>query len=168
MWHPRAVEIAHASGVGGPTMAGGSLRASAILQQLRSDGSRVTAARRALVDALVEADDHHVTADDLVAAVHRSAPAVHRSTVYRTLDALEQAGVVEHVHLGHGRAVYHLTDNRHHHLVCDRCGAVVQVPEAVVGPLRDELADDYGFVVSGRHFALPGVCRTCAALTPGG
>ncbi len=142
-------------------------RASTILQQLRSDGSRLTAARRALVQALVVADDHHVTADDLVAAVHRSAPAVHRSTVYRTLDALEQAGVVEHVHLGHGRAVYHLTDDRHHHLVCDRCGAVVQVPEAVVTRLHDELAQSYGFLVGGRHFALPGVCRACAALSPG-
>ena len=145
----------------------GSRRVGTILHQLRSDGSRLTAARRALVEALVEADDHHVTADDLVAAVHRSAPAVHRSTVYRTLDALEQAGVVEHVHLGHGRAVYHLTDDRHHHLVCDRCGTVVEVPEGVVAPLRDELADGYGFVVSGRHFALPGVCRACAALIPG-
>jgi len=121
-----------------------------------------------LVEALVEADNHHVTAEDLVAASHRSAPAVHRSTVYRTLDALEEAGVVEHVHLGHGRAVYHLTDDRHHHLVCDRCGAVVEVPEAVVGSLRDDLTERYGFVVSGRHFALPGVCRACAALTPVG
>ena len=143
-------------------------RARVILQQLRSDGSRLTAARRALVEALVQADDHHVTAEDLVDAVARSAPAVHRSTVYRTLDALEQAGVLEHVHLGHGRAVYHLTDDRHHHLVCDRCGTVVQVPEAVVTALRDELAEDYGFVVSGRHFALPGVCRVCAALIPAG
>lgn len=143
-------------------------RASAILQKLRADGTRVTAARRALVEALLDAADHHVTADDLVDVVHRSRPGVHRSTVYRTLDALEQAGVVEHVHLGHGRAVYHLTDDRHHHLVCDRCGAVVQVPEEVVAPLREELADGYGFVVNGRHFALPGVCRACAALTPDG
>ena len=160
VWQPRVVDAALNPDAG--------RRASTILQQLRSDGSRVTAARRALVEALVEADDHHVTADDLVAAVHRSAPAVHRSTVYRTLDALEQAGVVEHVHLGHGRAVYHLTDDRHHHLVCDRCGTVVEVPEAVVAPLRDELASHYGFVVGGRHFALPGVCRACAALTPAG
>ncbi|CAA9227792.1 MAG: hypothetical protein AVDCRST_MAG76-1062 [uncultured Acidimicrobiales bacterium] len=143
-------------------------RAAAILQQLRADGTRITAARRALVTALVDADDHHVTAEDLVDSVHRSTPAVHRSTVYRTLDALEQAGVVEHVHLGHGRAVYHLSGDRHHHLVCDRCGAVVQVPEALVAPLREQLADAYGFVVNGRHFALPGVCAACAALTPGG
>ncbi len=166
MWQPREVDALRAPAAGRPAGATDG-RASIILQQLRSDGSRVTAARKALVEALVEADDHHVTADDLVAAVHRSAPAVHRSTVYRTLDALEQAGVVEHVHLGHGRAVYHLTDDRHHHLVCDRCGVVVQVPEAVVAALRDELADGYGFVVGGRHFALPGVCRACAALTPG-
>ena len=141
-------------------------RTSVILQQLRRDGTRITAARRALVTALVDADGHHVTADDLVETVHRSIPVVHRSTVYRTLEAMEQAGVVAHVHLGHGRAVYHLSDDRHHHLVCDRCGAVVEVPEAVVAPLREQLAAGYGFVVNGRHFALPGVCRACAALNP--
>ena len=140
-------------------------RLDRILDRLRENGGRITTARRALVTALVEAEGH-VTADDLAELVQRSHPDVHRSTIYRTLDALEDLDVVDHVHLGHGRAVYHLSDDRHHHLVCDRCGSVVQVPEAVVAPLRDQLVDGYGFVVNGRHFALPGVCRACSALTP--
>jgi len=139
-------------------------RAERILQLLRADGIRITLARRALVQALVSAPDHHVTADDLADAVNRARPDVHRSTVYRTLDALEQAGVIEHVHLGHGRAVYHLTDDRHLHLVCERCGGVAEVPESVFGPLKECLQIDHGFVVDSRHFALPGLCQTCAQL----
>ncbi len=61
---------------------------------------------------------------------------MHESTVYRFLDELERLGVVDHVHLGHGPAVYHLASDAHHHLVCDRCGAVEEVPEALFADLR--------------------------------
>ena len=100
-------------------------RSDRIFSQLRARGGRITAARRALVTALLEADAH-VTADDLATLVQAAHPEVHRSTIYRTLDALEQLGIVDHVHLGHGRAVYHLADDPHNHLVCEVCGAVVE------------------------------------------
>jgi Fe2+ or Zn2+ uptake regulation protein len=137
-------------------------RAGQILQRLRAEGSRITVARRALVEALVTAADH-VTADDLAARVQAAHPAVHRSTIYRTLEALEHAGIVEHVHLGHGRAVYHLTDDRHLHLVCDACGAVVEVPEATISDLVNRIRDHHDFTIDSRHFALPGLCSACSA-----
>ena len=137
--------------------------AQELLDRLRAGGLRITAARRALVEALVAAGDAgHATADDLADAVHRTHPDLHRSTVYRTLDALEQAGVVVHVHLGHGSAVYHLAEDRHLHLVCDACGDVVEVPESVLGPLRRRLATGFGFRLDAGHFALPGRCAACA------
>lgn len=136
-------------------------RLDRILMQLRQAGGRVTPARRALVGALLEADGH-VTADDLAEAVQRSHPDVHRSTIYRTLDALEALGVVDHVHLGHGRAVYHLLDDPHQHLVCERCGSVIEAPDALFAPLADALLAGYGFVLRPNHFAVLGRCATCA------
>ncbi len=121
----------------------------------------MTTARRAVVGALLVGDEH-VTAEDLVAAVQRSHPDVHRSTVYRCLEALEELGVIEHVHLGHGAAVYHLAEDRHQHLVCDRCSTVVEVPEELFGELRQRLQHDYGFAVGASHFAVVGRCRACA------
>src|ERR687895_577208 len=106
----------------------GEDRKEAILAALRDQGARMTTARRALISALVDAESH-VTADDLAATVQARHPDVHRSTIYRTLDALERLGVIDHVHLGHGRAVYHLADEPHHHLVCEACGAVIEVPD---------------------------------------
>jgi Fe2+ or Zn2+ uptake regulation protein len=140
----------------------GDGRLERILERLRSDGGRITTARRALVTALVEAEGH-VTADDLAELVQRSHPDVHRSTIYRTLDALEELGVVDHVHLGHGRAVYHLMDDPHQHLVCDSCGFVIEVPDALFEPLAGALRDDYGFVLRANHFAVLGRCATCTA-----
>jgi Fe2+ or Zn2+ uptake regulation protein len=131
-----------------------------VLAALRSQGGRLTAARRALIDALLGADSH-VTADDLADAVHARHPEVHRSTIYRTLDALEQAGIVDHVHLGHGRAVYHLADDTHQHLVCDSCGHVIEVPDALFDDLATRLRKGYGFTIRPHHFAVLGRCRAC-------
>src|SRR5436305_15234304 len=145
------------------TMEGaGDDRTAAILDRLRADGGRVTTARRALIAALVDAAGH-VTADDLATSVQAAYPDVHRSTIYRTLDALERMGVVDHVHLGHGRAVYHLADEPHHHLVCDACGYVIEVPEAFFDELGGALRTAYGFTIRPRHFAVLGRCDACAA-----
>jgi Fur family ferric uptake transcriptional regulator len=136
-------------------------RLERILTLVRERGGRVTTPRRAIVTALIDADDHHVTADDLADAVQQAYPDVHRSTVYRTLDILTELGVISHVHLGHGPAVYHFTDDTHHHLVCQACGRVVQLPDAVLGPLRDRVARDYAFHLDANHFALAGHCADC-------
>jgi Fur family transcriptional regulator, ferric uptake regulator len=136
-------------------------RVEAILGLLRGRGGRVTTARRAIVAALLAAHAH-VTAEDLTAAVQDRHPDVHASTVYRCLESLADLGVVEHVHLGHGRAVYHLADRTHQHLVCEGCGAVVEVPDDVFESLGRRLRDDYGFVIRPRHFALLGRCLACS------
>ena len=136
-------------------------RGDRIVSLIRDQGGRVTTARRALVTALVEAHGH-VTAEDLATMVQRAQPDVHLSTIYRSLDALERIGVVDHVHLGHGRAVYHLTDEPHQHLVCDLCGAVVEVPDATFADLGDTLRRRYGFTIRPSHFAVLGRCRACS------
>jgi Fe2+ or Zn2+ uptake regulation protein len=137
-------------------------RLKRVLALVRDKGGRVTTTRRAIVAALLEAPDHHVTAQTLAEQVQRSHPDIHPSTVYRTLDTLTDIGVVEHTHLGHGATVYHLTDERHQHLVCESCGAVVEVPLSQFEPLVDDLRATYGFDVHPEHVALVGRCRDCA------
>jgi Fur family transcriptional regulator, ferric uptake regulator len=137
-------------------------RLAGLLEAVRSQGARLTTARRALLGALV-AGRGHLSADDLAAAVQAEHPDIHRSTVYRTLDALEQIGVIDHVHLGHGRAVYHLIDDPHQHLVCEECGLVIEVPDSMFDALAGDLASGYGFVLRPHHFAALGKCASCAA-----
>ena len=135
-------------------------REAELLDHLRARGVRLTAPRRAVIAALV-ADEEHVTADILAARVQAASPEVHLSTVYRTLDALEQLGVVTHVHLGHGRAVYHLTDRLHHHAVCELCGVVVHLPGDVLAGVQQRLREEADFEVDPHHFALVGRCAAC-------
>ncbi len=135
-------------------------QAEPILGMLRAQGGRVTTSRRAILEALL-AVGGHVTAEGLTARVQAVQPDVHESTVYRFLDELERLGVVDHVHLGHGPAVYHLATDTHHHLVCDGCGTVVEVPEELFGDLRGRLQTEFGFTLQPRHFAVTGRCSAC-------
>ena len=104
-----------------------------------------------------------MTAEQIAAAVQARFPSVNLSTVYRTLEALEELRVVDHVHLGHGRAVYHLTDETHQHLFCERCERVQELPVAKLRPLFGMLDKEFGFQLDRRHFALVGTCSDCAA-----
>ena len=140
------------------------IAASALVEGLRRAGLRVTKARRSVCAVLADAGEHeHLTAAD----VAERAGKVDLSTVYRTLDALEEIGLVRHVHLGHGPGAYHVAPvDDHHHLVCDSCGATVDVPmEDLAGSIR-AVTRPHGFVADGAHFAIVGRCARCAG--PGG
>jgi Fe2+ or Zn2+ uptake regulation protein len=131
-----------------------------ILDELRARGGRVTESRRVIVGTILSSH-HHITAENIAARVQADHADIATSTVYRTLALLAELGVVEHVHVGHGAVVYHLAEQRHQHLVCEQCGAVVEVPDAVFASLRRRLARDYGFRVDPRHVALTGRCGDC-------
>lgn len=135
------------------------------LDLLRARGLRVTTARRAVLAALLEADGH-LRAEDLAAVVQERHPDIHLSTVYRALEVFEEVGVVTHVHLGHGPSTYHLSDELHHHAVCEVCGAVVELPDDVLDAVAARVRSDFGFEVDARHFALAGRCAACARATP--
>ena len=131
-----------------------------ILDRLSAAGRRRTAPRQAIVEMLIAARGH-VTADELADDVQKRFPSVNISTVYRTLDTLEDLGIVDHVHLGHGRAIYHLADDDHQHLVCEVCESVEEIPLTKLRPLLRTIQRDHGFEVDRRHFALVGLCRRC-------
>src|SRR5689334_14037302 len=104
-------------------------RRDQLVDRLRAQGERVTTARRLVLGALVDAGHLHVSAEQLAGDIQRTNPEVNVSTVYRTLDVLEGAGLVIRAGVGRGAATtYHLIDDPHHHAVCDGCGAVIDLP----------------------------------------
>jgi Fur family ferric uptake transcriptional regulator len=130
-------------------------------KRLRSRGYRLTPQRQLVLEAVTKLG--HATPEDIVGQARRTAGAINISTVYRTLELLEELGLVTHTHLGHGAPTYHAaTDEAHVHLVCRRCGSVGEAPPSAVQPTVDRLADERGFHVDVRHFAIFGVCAACA------
>ncbi len=131
-----------------------------VLERMAGRGMRRTAPRQAILEALLSSGGH-VSADELAETVQRRFHSVNLSTVYRTLEVLEDLELIDHIHLGHGRAIYHLVGDDHQHLFCRECDRVEEVPAERVRPFLSELETEFGFEVDWRHFALVGVCETC-------
>ncbi len=131
-------------------------RADRVLRRLRAQGERITTCRRVIVELLASTDDH-LTVEDIAVRVQAVHPEIHLSTVYRTLESLEDWGVVEHVHRGHAPPIHHLAD-AHPHLVCESCGRVSDIPVEALDDLTELLRDRFGFELHATHFALMGTC----------
>jgi Fur family ferric uptake transcriptional regulator len=128
---------------------------------LKQRGLRMTPQRQLILDAVASVHGH-VSADQVYQQVVRVFPDVNISTVYRTLEVLEELGVVRHTHFHDGVAQYERTDvGTHHHMVCSRCGADAEIELDVLRPLADELLRRYGFQADLAHSAIVGVCRHC-------
>jgi len=136
--------------------------AEQIYAAVRSGGGRLTVPLRVLVDVLITGDDHP-TADELIAAVESRTPGIAASTIYRLLQRLEEAGVIEHIHVGRGPAVYHLRHDEHAHLVCHECGTIIGIPESTFDALVRSISRKYDFTIEPRHAGLLGRCRRCGA-----
>ena len=94
--------------------------------------------------------------------VRKTHPGINLSTVYRNLETLENVGLVQHTHLGHGSATYHASEELNHlHLVCESCGAIGDAPLEVAASFVQALSDEYGFKTDVSHFAISGMCANC-------
>jgi Fur family ferric uptake transcriptional regulator len=104
----------------------------------------------------------HATPDQVRAAVAQRAAGVNITTVYRTLELLEELGLVTHAHLTHGAPTYHPAGKDEHvHLVCHGCGGIEELPRELLSGLARELARTKGFQLDFGHAALFGTCATC-------
>lgn len=132
-----------------------------LVEALRQRGLRITNSRRVVCEVLAVSHDDHLTAADIrQRAIDSGAAKIDASTIYRTLDVLEELGHLHHVHFGHGPGVVHLTESRdHHHLVCEVCGRTVDIPLEEAEDLLSNLVGRHGFVGTSVHFALVGRCN---------
>jgi Fur family transcriptional regulator, ferric uptake regulator len=127
---------------------------------LRAGGYRVTPQRQLVLEAVARLE--HATPEEICGEVRQTARGVNVSTVYRTLELLEQLGLVKHTHIHHGAPSYHLADDAGHvHLVCRRCEQVIQVDQAAVGPLVVALEQSQGFQTDVGHLTVFGLCADC-------
>lgn len=135
----------------------------ALIDALSERGYRITKARRAVCEVVAAAHDEHLSAADMYdRAREKSGARLDRSTVYRTLEALEESGLLAHSHMGHGPSVYHLAEDAgHQHLICRRCGRTSTLPDEVTRRLVDAITVATGFVADVNHFALSGLCARC-------
>ena len=132
-----------------------------LLSYLVGSGYRLTPARQAIIDTLV-ASHGHITADDLAALVHETAPQVGRMTVYRTLDLLCDMGLIRPVYQGTGAAHYVLLDGgSHHHLICNQCQRVIDFDRCGASDIAQALGRQFNFQVQSHLLEVYGLCEAC-------
>ena len=130
-------------------------------ERLRARGKRLTSQRERVLAAVGRLG--HATPEQVAESVAADGGgALPVSTVYRSLDALQELGLVGHTHVDHRTPSYHLAEHATHlHVVCRGCGWVGEVPLGAADELVARIEDRLGFAADASHAAVHGLCRTC-------
>ncbi len=135
-----------------------------VIRYLRSRGLRSTDARRRIVEVLLDTDDHF-TADDLLDRLRARGHRVSRASVYRTLALLCEGEFVESREFQRGQLMYEVMVGQHHHdhLICSRCGRIVEFENEAIEALQRQVAEAHGFELVSHSLRLFGRCPDCRA-----
>jgi len=137
---------------------------SEVRDNLRARGLRWTPQRRTLVEVLSRTEGH-VTGAALVERCREIDPETTPSTVYRTLNVLEEFGLIRHGHGADGREEFHvLPATEHGHLYCRSCGGTWEIGLDQATALLDSLASSHGFTADLSHLTVVGECADCAGV----
>jgi Fur family transcriptional regulator, peroxide stress response regulator len=123
-------------------------------------GQPVTVQRRAALKALIRREDHP-TAEAICADVVSELPGVSKATVYRALDNLVELGLARRVHHEGSVARYDGNSERHHHLVCDRCGSIADIGWEVLDAVPIPRIPRETFEIHDFFVSFQGLCRDC-------
>jgi Fur family ferric uptake transcriptional regulator len=128
-------------------------------ERLRASGYRLTPQRELILAAVERLG--HATPDEVLVEVHEHSTAVNPSTVYRTLEVLEELGLVRHAHLSDRAPTYHsMSGHEHFHVVCRNCRRVVSVDPEVAESLVTRLREEHDFETDVGHLTIFGRCAT--------
>ena len=133
-------------------------------QQIRDAGLKVTGPRVKILNMLEQSQRRHLSAEDLYKALLEAGEDVGLATVYRVLTQFEGAGLVTRHHFEGGQAIFELNQGGHHdHLVCVRCGKVVEFVESTIEARQEAIARRHGFTIEEHSLVIYGVCPDCRA-----
>ena len=136
---------------------------STVRDELRSRGLRWTPQRRLILEVLA-ATSGHVTGSEIVDRCRERDAETTPSTVYRTLDVLEDLGYLSHSHGADGREEFHvLPETEHAHLQCTDCGSSWELAPIEAGQLLEGIQRSTGFSVDVGHLTIAGTCSACAS-----
>jgi len=132
-----------------------------LINAIKAQGMRMTPQRAIIFDA-IENLEGHITAEDIFAEVQQVNPYINLATIYRTLELLQELDLLTPTNLGHNQTYFALKGHcSHHHLVCQACGTIEEFHDDVLEPVRQTLAEKYGFEAHTDHISIFGTCRAC-------
>jgi Fur family ferric uptake transcriptional regulator len=132
-----------------------------IVTTLKKKGYKLTPQRLAVISAIASSNDH-LTPARLYEKVHQLHPEIGLVTVYRTLEVLNQLGLICELHAGGSCPTYTVSNlQHHHHLICSNCGKVVDFTGHNLTELEARLSRESGFKIDSHVLEFFGLCLTC-------
>jgi Fur family ferric uptake transcriptional regulator len=128
----------------------------------QSKGLKSTRQRDIILDCFLSSDQH-LSTEDLYLKLKEIMPGIGFATVYRTLKLFAESGIAREIQFGDGQTRYeHLRDGEHHdHLVCTKCGAIMEFENETIEKLQAEVAKNHGFTIINHKLELYGICAKC-------
>lgn len=128
-----------------------------IIERCEAKGLRMTGQRRVIAETLQESEDHP-DVEELFARATKRDPNISIATVYRTVKLFEEAGILERVEFGDGRARYEDAEREHHdHLIDVNSGKVIEFYDPEIEALQEKIAARLGYRLKGHKLELYGV-----------
>jgi Fur family ferric uptake transcriptional regulator len=131
-------------------------------QQIKEAGLKVTRPREKILAVLERSERRHLSAEDVYKELLSSGEDIGLATVYRVLTQFEGAGLVCRRHFEGGQSVFELNNGTHHdHLVCVKCGRVLEFVDALIEERQQAIAAENGFRIEDHSLVIYGICREC-------
>lgn len=126
---------------------------------------RLTPQRRLVLEILMDNKDHHLSAEEVYRLSREKGEDIGIATVYRTLDLLEEMGLIHKLNFGDGRSRYELEhsplEHQHHHLLCLNCQEIIEVEEDLLQRLEETIEKKHGFKIVDHRVQFFGYCQRC-------
>jgi Fur family ferric uptake transcriptional regulator len=132
----------------------------ALARYLEDHNLKHTRQRDAILDVFLDASGH-ITGEELYDRVREQHPSIGYTTVYRTLKLLCDAGLASERNFGDGITRYEIAHEHHDHLVCLKCGKIIEFECAMIESTQEEIAARYRFRVLRHRHELYGHCSSC-------
>lgn len=132
---------------------------------LKEKGYKLTPQRRSIIDIIIDNEGNHLTTEELYDFVRKECPEIGLATVYRTVQLLEELGVICKLDLNDGCNRYELVheeeNHKHHHLICTSCGKVIEVEWDLLEVLEHDIQTKYDFLIKDHSVRFFGLCSEC-------
>ncbi len=133
---------------------------------LKEKGYKLTPQTRSILDEIIKNEGSHLTTEEIYDLVKVNCPEIGLATVYRTVQLLEEMGVLYKLDLDDGCSRYELCDedesHQHHHLICQNCGKVIEVEGDLLEELEQGIEKKYNFKIKNHSLKFYGICDNCS------
>jgi Fur family ferric uptake transcriptional regulator len=134
-----------------------------VKELFKAKGYKLTTQRRAILDVIVENQENHLSPEEIYNIVKINYPEIGIATVYRTLQLLENLNIIYKLNFddGYNRYELNINSDNHHHLICLRCGSIMEVKLDLLEKLENEIEKENGFKIVDHNVKFFGYCADC-------